>query len=78
MKFYYQNNFLKKLKIRVIDEKSKKQEEMVELCQSTTVSAAERRHEAEQYAKMVQKVKDKLQETEMKLHNANGIFQLYD
>ena len=50
---------------------------MVELCQSTTVSAAERRHEAEQYAKMVQKVKDKLQETEMKLHNANGIFQLY-
>jgi hypothetical protein len=50
-------------------------EEMVELCQSSPVSAAERRHEAEQHAKMVQTVKDKLQETEMKLHNANGIFQ---
>jgi hypothetical protein len=36
---------------------------MVESCQSTTVSAAERRQEAE--ARMGQKVKDKLQETEI-------------
>ena len=53
----------------------KKQEVMVESCQSTILSAAERRQEAE--ARMGQKVKDKLQETEIKLHNANGIFQLY-